>query len=146
MLNLNLVSFVVSYFNWFYILYLSIPVIPTKITIKLNGALKDFLDFIQGIYILGPKLVNGKACWIQEGGSVALWYNKYNGIGNWNIGDLEDIGSNEVGLYCLDESNVPIEIVTWFYQDDDEWKETTDISILPVKGNIYNFLFFLFVM
>ena len=93
---------------------LSISAIPTKITIKLNGTLKDFLDFIQGIYILGPKLVNGKACWIQEGGSVALWYNKYNGIGNWNIGDLEDIGSNEVGLYCLDESNVPLKLLLGF--------------------------------
>ena len=104
------------------------------------------MDFIQGIYILAPKLVNGKAYWIQEEGSFALWYSKYNGIGNWNIGDLEDLGSDVVGLYCLDESYVPVEIDTWFYQDDDEWKETTDISILPVKGNIYNFLFFLFVM
>ena len=125
---------------------LSISAIPTKITIKLNGALKDFLDFIQGIYILGPKLVNGKAYWFQEGGSVALWYNTYDGNGNWNIGDLEDLGSNEAGLYCLDESNVPVEIDTWFYQDDDEWKETTDISILSAKGDIYNFIFFLFVM
>ena len=100
---------------------------------------KDLMDFIEGIYILGPNLVNGKAYWIQEKGSFALWYSKYNGIGNWNIGYLEDLGKDEVGLYCLDESNVPFEILTWFYLDDNGWEKTTDISILPVKGAVYNF-------
>lgn len=91
------------------------------------------MDFIEGIYILGPNLVNGKAYWIQEGGSVALWYTN-DGEGNWNIGHLENLGSGNVGLFCFDESDVPIEIITWIYRDGNEWEETTDVSIQAAKG------------
>ena len=96
---------------------------------------KDLMDFIEGIYILGPNLVNGKAYWIQEGGSVALWFDLDNGEGNWNIGNLDNLGyGDEVGLFCFDESDVPIETITWLYNDGNEWVETTDVSILPAKG------------
>ena len=104
--------------------------------IETNGVLKDYMEYIRGIYILGSNLVNGKPYWIKEDESIALWYNIYDGNGNWSIGNPKDLGSStSYYLYSsIDESDVPINIISWFYIDGDELIETNDVSILVAKG------------
>ena len=129
-LNMNFIKYVVPYLHKFHILNLSLAVVPTKLTIKLNGTLKKLMNFIEGIYILGPNKVNGKVYWIQENGCAALWND-----GNWNIGNTENLGSSKVYMYSPDESVVPTETISWIYYDtDDKLIETTDVLILPGQG------------
>ena len=96
---------------------------------KLKAAAKDAQSFTEGIYILGSNQVNGKAYWLHKNGSCALWYENE----NWNIGGIENLGSDLVAIYSLDDSVAPHKATTWIYHtDDDEWIETNDL--VCVKG------------
>ena len=94
----------------------------------MKGAAKDVWHNLEGTYILGTNLVNGKAHWIQEGGSNALWhYKKYR---FWLIGNIDKLGRLKASIYSPDDSIGPLEATTWKYLDNGKWIESTDIAIL----------------
>ena len=104
--------------------------------VTLNGKIKDFMDFMEGVYLLQPNQINGKCHWINENGSLAIWYDCIEDKGNWNIGAIENLGSEIVAMYSCGDSDKPLEAATWMHFDEDEnkWCETTDVFILPIPG------------
>ena len=106
---------------------------PNQIIIKLEGTAKDAQSRMEGTYILGANLVNGKAHWIQDG-TNALWYDKM--FGNWIIDEIWHLGSGRrSGIYSPDDSVGPLEATTWkyawLYYSNTYWIESTEITILP---------------
>ena len=100
--------------------------------ITLKGAAKDAYSGMEGTYFhsFGPNHVNGKPHWLQVGGSKALWYSKENC--DWNIGEIEDLGSEKAGIYSTSDDSVgpgPHEVTIWLYYDHEcgRWIETTDL-------------------
>ena len=89
--------------------------IPKKLFIKLEGKAKNIYSSREGIYILGSHQVNGKAYWIQKGGSNALWHGKENPY--WFIGVMKNLGEDwdRSSIHSNDDSSVgPLEATsTW---------------------------------
>ena len=125
-----------------------IVVIPEKLIVTLKGALKDSMEFVEGLYTLGSNQINGKPYWIQheaywiEERGMAIWYEKEDGIENWNIGHIEDLGTSATTMYTSGNTVGPHEPSiwhTWNYfinYDEDDWScfETTDVLISPAPG------------
>ena len=53
-------------------------------------------EFVNGIYNLGPKDVNGYPHWVHENNKQAIWFNKISH--SWFVGDIEDLGVNVAGI------------------------------------------------
>ena len=85
--------------------------------------------YIEGIYILETDLVNGKAHWIQDSKENALWYDIW--LGGWNIGWINKLGSIDADIHSPDNSVGPLEATNWTYYSNNDWIESTDISIQP---------------
>ena len=105
------------------------------------------MEFVEGLYILESNKINGKPCWIQdkaywlEKRGMAIWYEKEGGFENWNIGDIDDLGSSTVIMYSS-SSLGPHTSTTWNYfknydSDDDTRFETTDVLISPGPGILH---------
>ena len=105
------------------------------------------MEFVEGLYILESNKINGKPCWIQdkaywlEKRGMAIWYEKEGGFENWNIGDIDDLGSSTVIMYSS-SSLGPHTSNTWNYfknydSDDDTRFETTDVLISPGPGILH---------
>ena len=110
--------------------------VPKKITLILKGAANNAQSDSKGVYILGPNQENGKSYWIQEGGSYALWFNKF-----WMFGKIENLGKNIAGINSPDDSVSPLEATNWnCYVGNDEWINASDLIILSELG-IYLLLF-----
>ena len=69
---------------------------PLKLIITLKGEANKAQSSRPGIYILGPKPVNGKSHWLQESGTNSIWFD--NKHGNWKIGKLENLGTDKAGI------------------------------------------------
>ena len=95
----------------------------------MTGAANDFYSSRAGTYILESNLVNGKAYWIQDTKSNALWYDKKYGF--WLIGKIVDVGSLKARIYSPNDTLGPLEVTTWLYYSNHSWIESTDIAILP---------------
>ena len=56
--------------------------------------------------------------------------------GNWNIGDVENLGSETVAIYSYGDTDKPLENTTWMHFDEDDikWHETTGVLIVPIPG------------
>ena len=105
------------------------PGVPKKIVVKLIGAENDIQSSKEGTYIIGPKLVNGEAYWIQDGPN-ALWFNKE--YRWWCIGNIKYLGSIKSSI-CKFVAD-PLEANTWRYcsENEDNWIEAgTDFEISP---------------
>ena len=53
-------------------------------------------EFVNGIYNLGPKDVNGYPHWVHENNKQGIWFNKISH--SWFVGDIEDLGENVAGI------------------------------------------------
>ena len=99
----------------FYILILAksitlrsfIAVFSSKLSVKLTGEIKDYMNHLEGVYLLQPNQINGKSHWIIEDGSLAIWYDKEDGKEAWNIGDIDDLGSQTIAMYSSGDSCKP---------------------------------------
>ena len=94
---------------------------PIKFTVELKGREKnphDWMHTTAGLYILGPKEVNGKSHWLQASGANALWYDKANG--DWIIGDKKNIGSTKSSIHTSEDVAGPQEATTWKYMSGGE--------------------------
>ena len=113
-----------------------IAVHPSKLNVKLSGKIKDYMGFLEGIYLLQPNQINGKCHWIIDNGTLAIWYDKNDGKEAWNIGDIEDLGSQTIAMYSCGNSDKLLEETTWQYFDEDDckWHETTGVFITPIQG------------
>ena len=59
---------------------------------------------------------------------------KEDGKEAWNIGDIDDLGSQTIAMYSSGDSCKPLEETTWIYfdEDSDKWHETTGVLIAPI--------------
>ena len=119
-----------------------IAVNPSKLNVKLTGKIKETMNFLEGVYLLQRNLINGKCHWIIEDGTLAIWYDKNDGKEAWNIGGIENLGSQTVALYSSGDSNKPLEDTTWKYfdEDSDKWHEITGVFIVPIPSKLEFFL------
>ena len=106
------------------------------------------MEFVEGLYILGSKQINDKPYWIQHKAywmkerGMAIWYEKEDGVENWNIGNIEDLGNSAAIMYSSGNSVGPHEQSIWnawnyfINHDDDDWScfQTTDVLISPAPG------------
>ena len=94
------------------------------------------MGFVEGIYLLQPNKINGKSHWMNEDGSLAIWYDIIDNKGNWNIGDIENLGSETVAMYSCGDADKPHKNTTWMYFDEDDikWHQITGVSIVPIPG------------
>ena len=108
--------------------------VPKKIIVKLKDAANDTQFRRAGTYILGTKLVNGKAYWIQDGSNALWWCEIKNGHlpPGWLIGKITALGSNTGGIYSPDDEVGPLEANSWKYysKKQQSWINAgTDIAI-----------------
>ena len=105
------------------------------------GAAKDAQSSVEGTYILGPNLINGKPHWLQEGGSNAIW-EKLGEKGYWIIGGIHLLGERYSNSLKSSHASVgPLEVTKWKYLHDGwKWSETTDVAILPGICHLSNAL------
>ena len=94
--------------------------------VTLKGEAKDAQSTRAGIYIRGPKLVNGKSYWLQDSGTNAIWFDKAKG--NWNIGPKDDLGGSLAGIATTDKVVSPQEATTWQYSNNG-WIKSDDILV-----------------
>ena len=98
-----------------------------KLIVKLEGEAKYRQGQREGIYIIGNDLVSNRSHWVQEigknlvGSRSALWYTYTNGIGNWKIGLVSDLGSHTVGLMSKATKEGPEKCI-WDFFDGKKWK------------------------
>ena len=123
-------------------------VIPKKLIVTVKEKLKDSMRFVEGLYTLESNQVNGMPYWIQHKAywignkALAIWYEKEDGIGNWNIGDIKDLGTSAAIMYTSGDTAGPHEPSiwnTWHYfinHNKEDWNvfETTDVLISPAPG------------
>ena len=84
-----------------------IAVHPSNLSVKLSGKIKDYMGFLEGIYLLQPNQINGKCHWIIENGTLAIWSDNTDGKEAWNIGDIEDLGTETIAMYSYGDSDKP---------------------------------------
>ena len=102
-------------------------------TVKLKGEAKDAQGSKAGLYILGPNEVNGKSHWLQDSGTVAMWYDKTSG--NWNIGPQNKIGSELSFIYTSEDVAGPQEATTWQYHiGGGKWIKSDDDILVDAFG------------
>ena len=103
----------------------NVTVPNVKLFVKLEGEAKHHQGQREGIYIIGNRPVNNRSHWVQEIGNwssrSALWYTYTNGIGNWNIGLVNDLGSHTVGLMSNASKEGPEKCI-WNFFDGKKWK------------------------
>ena len=118
-----------------------IAVLSSKLSVKLTGEIKDYMNHLEGVYLLQPNQINGKSHWIIEDGTMAIWYDKEDGKEAWNIGDIDDLGSQTIAMYSSGDSCKPLEETTWIYfdEDSDKWHETTGVLIAPIPCRLQYF-------
>ena len=106
------------------------------------------MEFVEGLYILGSNKINDKPYWIQHKAywmkerGMAIWYEKEDGVENWNIGNIEDLGNSAAIMYSSGNSVGPHEQSIWnawnyfINHDDDDWScfQTTDVLVSPAPG------------
>ena len=111
---------------------------PLKLTVELKGKAKDAQSTKPGLYILGPNEVNGRSHWVQDSGTMAIWYDKSDG--DWNIGHQDNIGktSAAIGIYTTEDVAGPQGATTWKYSSGDEWiTSDTDVLVNTFKPGMY---------
>ena len=81
--------------------------------VTLKGEAKDAQSGREGIYILGPNLVNGKSHWLQNSGTNAIWYTKE--TRGWHITDQVHLGNERAGIFSSEDVAGPQEATTWKY-------------------------------
>ena len=118
-----------SYFLLFnrYIIFL-ISEVPQKIIVTMKAVANDAqqLREREGIYIVGPNQINGKAYWRQNQGPYAIWhFNDY-----WIIGLKEVLGKNVIdGTRSVNDSIGPHKAFNWKYFNTSKyrWIEGTNL-------------------
>ena len=100
---------------------------PLKLIVTLKGEAKDAQSSREGIYILGPNLVNGKSHWLQNSGTNAIWYTKDKR--HWHIADQVHLGNDRAGIFSSEELAGPQEATTWKYYNGDKWIISDDILV-----------------
>ena len=104
------------------------------------------MDFVEGLYVLESDKINGMPYWIQdkaywtEERGMAIWYEEDDDFENWNIGNIENLGSSTTIMYSSSFTVGPHEVLTWNYfndYDDDTCFETTDVLISPAPGILH---------
>ena len=94
--------------------------------VTLKGEAKDAQSTRAGIYIRGPKLVNGKSHWLQDSGTNAIWFDNKNY--NWCIGPQGNLGTDNTGIVSYENVASPLKATTWHYSNNG-WKQSDDISV-----------------
>ena len=100
--------------------------------VKLKGGAKDAQSSMAGVYILGPKMVDGKSHWLQDQGKNAIWYHK----DHWNIANYRYLGSNQAFIYSLEDVASPQEATAWRYYNR-KWITSKDIFVEGTKSKIF---------
>ena len=108
---------------------------PLKFTVELKGRAKNAQGTRAGLYILGPKEVNGKSHWLQDSGTNAIWYYKKNG--HWNIGAQDNIGSDNRVIHTSEDVAGPQEATTWKYTSGGNWIISEDILVFTFEQGMY---------
>ena len=76
---------------------------------------------------------NGKPSWKND--VAAIWMDPSNG--NWNIGKLNDFGSNNAALYAHDEGGITANKNQWYFSGKNGWtapSDPNDIIVTCVSG------------
>ena len=100
---------------------------PWKLKVTLKGEAKVAQSSREGIYVLGPDLVNGKSHWLQDPGSNSIWYDDKNG--NWKIATENYLGSGYASIRSSDDVTGPQVATTWKYYYNKKWIASDDILV-----------------
>ena len=94
--------------------------------VTLKGEAKDTQSSRAGIYVLGRDLVNSKSHWLQDPGTLAIWYNKEVKI--WAIGPQVNLGSSTANIISFDDVTGPEKATNWQYYNK-KWIKSDDIYV-----------------
>ena len=100
---------------------------PLKLIVTLKGEAKKVQSSRAGIYVLGPKPVNGKSHWLQDSGTNCIWF--YGKNDGWNIGSQDYLGSARASIISFENVASPLKASTWYYHSNNGWTESDDISV-----------------
>jgi hypothetical protein len=103
---------------------------PRKLTVKLKSKVGARWEDTEGVYKLSSNPVNGKAHWLQEAGSNALWFDKV--FQNWKIGLVSGLGGStcKVLTHRNTARHQPHKAVPWiYYVKDGRWIGAEDIIV-----------------
>ena len=103
---------------------------PRKLTVKTKGEFGVMWADCEGIYNLSPKLVNGKAHWLQESGPNAIWSDNY--FKNWKIGHVSNLGGSKCKILTNRNTgrDLPTKAFPWkYYTKNGGWTESEDIIV-----------------
>ena len=102
---------------------------PLKLIVTLKGEANKAQSSKAGIYILGPKPVNGKSHWLQDSGTNSIWlYINDINKGYWHIGPQDDLGTDIAGIVSYENVASPLKASTWHYSNNGRTK-SDDISV-----------------
>ena len=99
---------------------------PLKLIVTLKGEAKEAQSTRAGIYVLGPKPVNGKSHWLKDSGTDAIWFDNKNGF--WNIGNEDSLGTAQAGIVSYENVTSPLKATTWYYSNNG-WTKSDDILV-----------------
>ena len=91
----------------------------SRISVTLNGVVKDKWGSKAGTYQKASGLINGRSYWNKMDGDRALWWDKINN--KWTIGDSSHLGSYTGGIKSVQESACPTSDNLFKYYDGGKW-------------------------